>query len=358
MKTRRSNRTKRYTVEKYDFEGSSDEEILKRAANAEDDDNFDVTAAAEESAEEEELALEEEALESEGFVSEPDGIPDRFARQRIKPIRPFNVRAAGLTGYLDVEPVADGRIVRSYWGPYDRGVKGRPLIEAWYGRHEDGIKMVQGMLDRWMDWTALPPKVKGEDGQKNRGVWSPNFFEREAYNAEHWYERVRESLPDADSRVRLPPEEAQLYQFRREAMPVLMGPLTSQQEVKFEPGDAYPISQDGLPISEEDESSAAAGWMFDTGGIVTSMDWAPLHSANAPQLLALCVIPHSDQEHYDYEQESMKPDFQKYGAVQLWEFVGERQDDGFARPSSRKPTLRKTICLEYGRARRVKWSPA
>ncbi|KAM6525576.1 hypothetical protein FALCPG4_011112 [Fusarium falciforme] len=358
MRTRKSNRTKRYTVEKYDFEGSSDEEILKRATNAEDDDNFDVTAAAEESAEEEELALEEEALESEGCVSEPDGIPDRFARQRIKPIRPFNVRAAGLTGYLDVEPVADGRIVRSYWGPYDRGVKGRPLIEAWYGRHEDGIKMVQGMLDRWMDWTALPPKIKGEDGQKNRGVWSPNFFEREAYNAEHWYERVRESLPDADSRVRLPPEEAQLYQFRREAMPVLMGPITSQQEVKFEPGDAYPISQNGLPISEEDESSAATGWMFDTGGIVTSMDWAPLHSANAPQLLALCVIPHSDQEHYDYEQESMKPDFQKYGTVQLWEFVGERQEDGFARPSSRKPTLRKTICLEYGRARRVKWSPA
>ncbi|KAF5000062.1 hypothetical protein FDECE_11306, partial [Fusarium decemcellulare] len=164
MRTRKSNRTKRFTVERYDFEGSSDEEILKRTANAEDDGNFDVAAAAEESAEEEEeeLALEQEAVESDGSVSEPDGIPDRFARQRVKPIRPFNVRAAGLTGYLDLEPVADGRIVRSYWGPYDRGVKGRQLVEAWYGRHEDGTKMVQGMLDRWMDWTALPPKIQGD----------------------------------------------------------------------------------------------------------------------------------------------------------------------------------------------------
>ncbi|KAM5354492.1 hypothetical protein ACJ41O_001139 [Fusarium nematophilum] len=360
MRTRKSNRTKRYTVEKYDFEGSSDEEILRRTVNAEDDENFDVTAAAEESAEEEEeeLALEQEALESDASVSEPDGIPDRFARQRIKPIRPFNVRAAGLTGYLDVEPVADGRIVRSYWGPYDRGVKGRQLIEAWYGRHEDGIKMVQSMLDRWMDWTVLPPKARGEEGQKDRGVWSPSFFEREAYNAEHWYERVRESLPEADARLRLTEEEAQPYRFQRGTMPVLIGPAESQQEINFEPGDAYPLAQTGLPINQEESGTRATGWMFDTGGIVTGMDWAPLHSVNAPQLLALCVIPHSDQEHYDYEQESMKPDFQKYGVVQLWEFVGERQEDGFARPSARRPTLRKTICLDHGRARRVRWSPA
>lgn len=59
MRTRTSNRTKRYTVEKYDFEGSSDEENLRRAAKkAERDENFDETAAAEESADEEELALD------------------------------------------------------------------------------------------------------------------------------------------------------------------------------------------------------------------------------------------------------------------------------------------------------------
>lgn len=363
MRTRTSNRTKRYTVEKYDFEGSSDEENLRRAAKkAERDENFDETAAAEESADEEELALdpeqeneENEDPESEGPVSEPDGIPDRFARQRVRPIRPFNVRAAGLTGYLDLEPVADGRIVRSYWGPYDRGFKGKQLVEAWYGRHEDGVKLVKGMLDRWMDWTVLPPKTQGDEEQKDRAVWSPNFFEREAYSAEHWYERVRESLPEANARIRLSVEEAQLYRFQTEPMPVLLGPVTAPQEIKFEAGDAYSISQNGLPTAH---GTTPVGWMLDAGGIVTGMDWAPLHSANAPQLLALCVIPHSDQELYDYEQESQRPDFQKYGVVQLWEFVGERQEDGFARPSSQLPTLRKTICLEHGRARRVKWSPA
>ena len=359
MRTRRSNRTKRYTVEKYDFEGSSDEEALDRASkHAERDENFDETAAAEESAEE--LALgqehdENEDIESDGPVSEPDGVLDRFARQRVKPIRPFNVRAAGFTGYLDLEPVADGRIVRSYWGPYDRGFKGKQLVEAWYGRHEDGVKLVTGMLDRWMDWTVLPPKIQDDEGQKDRGVWSPNFFEREAYSAEHWYERVRESLPEANAMVPLSTEEVPRYQFKRESMPVLLGPPTSQQEVKFEPGDAYSISQNGLPMQNDD---APFGWILDAGGIVTGMDWAPLNNANSPQLLALCVIPHSDQELYDYEQESLNPEFQKYGTVQLWEFVGERQENGFARPSMQPPILRKTICLEFGRARRVKWSPA
>ncbi|CAG7555336.1 unnamed protein product [Fusarium equiseti] len=363
MRTRKSNRTKRYTLEKYDFEGSSDEETLRRATQkTERDENFDETAAAEESAEEEELALDQEGghdeneeVESEGPVSEPDGVPDRFARQRVRPIRPFNVRAAGLTGYLDLEPVADGRIVRSYWGPYDRGFKGKQLVEAWYGRHEDGVGLVKGMLDRWMDWTVLPPKILADEGQTDRAVWSPSFFEREAYSAEHWYERVQESLPGVNARIRLSPEEAELYRFQREPMPVLLGPSTSQQEIRFMPGDAYAISQDGLPLQND---SAPVGWMLDAGGIVTGMDWAPLHSVNAPQLLAICVIPHSDQELYDYEEECLRPDFQKYGVVQLWEFVGERQDDGFARPSLQPPTLRKTICLEQGRARRVRWSPA
>ncbi|CEF78972.1 hypothetical protein FGSG_04050 [Fusarium graminearum PH-1] len=363
MRTRKSNRAKRYTIEKYDFEGSSDEENLKRATQkAERDENFDENVVAEESAEEEELALEQEQEhdenedpESEGPVSEPNGVPDRFARQRVKPIRPFNVRAAGLTGYLDLEPVADGRIVRSYWGPYDRGSKGKQLVEAWYGRHEDGVDLVKGMLDRWMDWTVLPPKIPGDDGQKDRGVWSPSFFEREAYSAEHWYERVRESLPEANARIRLSVEEAELYRFQREPMPVLLGPPASQQEIRSQPGNSYSISQDGLPLQDH---STPVGWMLDAGGIVTGMDWAPLHSVNAPQLLAICVIPHSDQELYDYEEQSISPDFQKYGTVQLWEFIGERQDDGFARPSAQPPTLRKTICLEHGRARRVKWSPA
>ncbi|SCN75717.1 uncharacterized protein FFB20_04973 [Fusarium fujikuroi] len=359
MRTRRSNRTKRYTVEKYDFEGSSDEEALDRASkHAERDENFDEAAAAEESAEE--LALgqehdENDDAESDGPVSEPDGVLDRFSRQRVKPIRPFNVRAAGVTGYLDLEPVADGRIVRSYWGPYDRGFKGKQLVEAWYGRHEDGVKLVTGMLDRWMDWTVLPPKIQDDESQKDRGVWSPSYFEREAYSAEHWYERVRESLPEADAMVPLSTEEVPRYQSKREPMPVLLGPPTSQQEVKFEPGDAYSISQNGLPMQNDD---APLGWILDAGGIVTSMDWAPLNNANSPQLLALCVIPHSDQELYDYEQESLNPEFQKYGTVQLWEFVGERQENGFARPSMQPPILRKTICLEFGRARRVKWSPA
>ncbi|KAI5462822.1 WD40-repeat-containing domain protein [Mariannaea sp. PMI_226] len=364
MRTRKSNRTKSYKVEKYDFEASSDEDIVhKRDKKADaNDDNFDVVAAAEESAaDEDEVGFEREAMGSDASVSDPDGIPDRFARQNIKLIKPFNVRAVGVTGYLDVEPVAaDGRIVRAYCGPYDRSIRGNALVDMWYGRHDGGVQKARDMLDRWMDWTVLPPRSKlDERGQRDKGVWSPNFFEREAYNAQHWYERIRGSAIRDASFLQLSEEESRPYQMQRRHLPVLMGPHDSQEEVMFNPGDSFALSQTGLPIiPDPSNSNAVAGWMLDVGGIVTSMNWAPQHKPNATQLLAMSVIPHSDQEHYDFGQDSIKPDHQRYGVIQLWEFVGQRDAEGFVRPSANRPTLRRTICTDHGRVRRVKWSPA
>lgn len=360
MRTRKSNRTKRYTVQKYDFEGSSDEDVLKGTkAGEENDENFD-GAAAEESADEEELTLEQEALESDTYVSDPEGIPDRFWRQKVKPIRPFNVRAAGVTGYLDVEPVADGRVVRTYCGPYDRSVRGHLLVEALFGRLDNGIEMAQGMLDRWKEWMVLPPKVvKGEQTGSDRGVWSPQFFEREAQNANHWYERIKDTISHHDAWQRLSNEEAQPYRLERGVLPVLIGPHNAPREFKSTPGVATSLSQSGLPFDEDQsEAKIPTGWMFDAGGIVLGMDWAPRHTLESPQTLALCVIPHSDQERYDYEQESVQPDFQRHGVVQLWEFGGEWSGEGYMRPSTEAPRLRKTLCFECGRVRRVKWSPS
>lgn len=367
MRTRKSNRSKRYTVEKYDFEGSSDDEFVERRAKGDDkdDDNFDA-GAAEESAEDEDAALEQEALESGASVSDPEGVLDRFSRQRVKPIKPFNVRAAVSTGYTDIEPVpADGRIVRAYCGPYDRILRGRHLADAWYGQHANGVQTAMALLERWMDWTVLPPKLRlGErdEGQRDREPWSPGFFEREAFNAKHWYERVREDVERLDARVMISPEEAQRYYFGRGPMPVLMGPYESQAEVMFEPLHSYTLSHSGLPFDQDQaEDKTAAGWMLDTGGIVLGLDWAPHHEQadDHPQLLAVAVIPHSDQEDYNYEQESVNPEFERYGAVQVWEVRGERsEEEGFLRPSTQPPRLRKTLCFETGRVRRVKWAPA
>lgn len=372
MRTRRSNRTRTYTVQKYDFDPSSDEEdppaVPKRARKADADDaNFDADAAdsvADED-DEEEAVLDREALASDAEVSDPDGTPDRFSRQRIKLIKPFNVRAAATTAagggtassYLDLEPVAaDGRIVRAYCGPYDRSIRGRALVDMWYARHEGGVRLAWDMLDRWMDWTVLPPRARVEEHGRDRGVWSPNFFEREKYNAEHWRERVKSGVAREDAR-RLSEEEALPYQFGHASMPVLMGPHDAQQEVIFTPGYALAISPSGLPLPED--SSTSAGWMLDVGGLVTSMSWLPLQTPDSPQVLALAVVPHSDQENARFEPERFAdPTFRKYGVVQLWEFIGECGEDGFVRPSTKRPRRKKTICLDRGRAKRVGWSPA
>ena len=88
------------------------------------------------------------------------------------------------------------------------------------------------------------------------------------------------------------------------------------------------------------------------------MDWEPREKGSGEaQVLAMAVIPHADQEIYNYEEEASKPGFGMPGWVQLWEFEGERLENGSFRPARRKPRRKQVLTLDRGRARRVKWNP-
>ncbi|PNP38867.1 hypothetical protein TGAMA5MH_09091 [Trichoderma gamsii] len=365
MRTRRSNRTKKYTLDKYDFLSSGDEreQTPKRRKTVDDnDDNFEAPAEERSAAEEDEDEDEEDVQMNDDSASEVNA-RERPSRQRprsTKPPRPSYPGEMEVTGYLDIELIPPEGQHKGYVGPYERGMRGKALARTLYGPQPERIEMAHTLLERWSGWTLYPPKVpQGEDEPTDKGFWISGGLEKEARLAKQWYEQVRKGLPSDDVWSELSPEESVMYRFPQLSMPVLTGPHEEQQEVLMEPGTSYPLSQSNIPFDQdEDEDKVECGWMLDVGGLVLGMDWAPRRDKNPRQLLALAVIPQSDQDFYNYEEESVKPGFQQQGIVQIWEFKSTKTDEGFTRTSKEPAMLRKSLCLDYGRARRVKWSPS
>ncbi|KHN96122.1 WD40 repeat-like-containing domain protein [Metarhizium album ARSEF 1941] len=376
MRTRRSNRTKSYAVQKYDFESSSSETeqnvapnppakpSRRRRATDDADENFDASALNESPAavdddmpsEGEEEAEEEDAAGSE--ASESGMLPPVAAAPPRRRVKKTKKHVSG-AGYLDLESVTTDTHLKGYTGPFDRSMRGQTLVSTWYGPRTASIHLAQRLLDRWISWTVLPPRhVGAEHGISNVAPWAAEGYrEKEAHYAEQWSARLANDGGVQTTQYReLGGDEAALYAMPTRELRLIMGPYEVQREISIEAGDSYALSQGWIPYDADDnEGKIPTGWVLDVGGIVTGMDWAPRREGE--QVLALAVIPHSDQEDYDYEAEHQRPDFQKYGTVQLWGFRGD-DTDGVRRPSAHVPSLRRTVCLDYGRARRVRWSPA
>ncbi|KOS21827.1 hypothetical protein ESCO_002033 [Escovopsis weberi] len=363
MRPRRSTRVKRYTVEKYDFELESDDEAQTQKTLRDDegkDGNFDADAA-EEAAENEDAGEEEDddAAEEEEIDDNDDDHDDggedpelgssadegeRFtgpSHEQGEPLRNID--------YLDIEPVPPEGQHKGYVGPYERGMRGKALVRAWYGPRPEKIAMAHQLLERWRGWTVLPPKVPhGEHEPTDRAFWSADVVEKESRLAQEWWSRVKPSLTRGDAWVELPLGETHPYQMPLHSMPALMGQHDAQQEVIFEAGCCYPLSHNGLPFDRDgDPEKTTSGWMLDVGGVVLGMDWAPNRHKNPRQLLAMAVIPHSDQDFYNYEEASVNPDFQRHGIVQIWQFLGSEPYEGIVRPSAENALRVRTLCFDY-----------
>ncbi|KAL6880782.1 WD40-repeat-containing domain protein [Trichoderma novae-zelandiae] len=375
MRTRRSNRAKRYTLDQYDFLESGDEEASQKSRKTAEDNDENFEAAAEERSagedEEEERNGDEGEDEGEqlnGSGSDANGA-EKPSRQHSKGTKqakqpkqskPVDVGVLEVTGYLDIELVPPEGQHKGYVGPYDRGMRGKALARTWFGPNPERISMAHELLQRWSGWTIFPPKVpQDEDEPTDKGFWFPGGLDKEARLAEKWHAQMSSALPSDNVWAELNPDESVAFRFPPLSMPMLTGPQEAQLELSMEPGRCYSMSQSNVPYDQdEDDDKVQSGWVLDVGGIVLGMDWAPRRDKNPKQMLALAIIPPSDQDMYNYEEESVKPGFQKQGIVQIWEFQGITTDDSFIRPSSEPAILRKTLCLDCGRIRRVRWSPS
>jgi transcription factor C subunit 6 len=369
MRTRRSNRTKRYT-EELDVifvDEHADDPLARRQKRAEDQDaNFDGDTVnnIDDDASHDESNAESEEEESVAALEEEEEVPvqAKVPPRRVKPKGPFQLKSSSRnTSYSDIEPiVTDSHMPRGYAGSFDRYIRGMSLVRAWYGPRKRSIETALRLLDRWIDWTLLPPRETANAAGCKHDIWNKGTFEGESQYVEEWLARLKADEPQGTILSPLSEEESEPYRLQPGTLPVLMGPHASQKEFKFTTGESRLLGNKGLPIDDDnvEETGAGSGWIFDTGGIVLSLDWANRRGRDTPQLLALAVIPHDDQENYNYEVEVLKPDFQRHGTVQIWEFLGQTHEpEDSIRPAG-KSRLLKTLCLDTGRARRVKWSPA
>lgn len=377
MRTRRSNRQKRYFTETFDLgEGSEENEepaVPRRTKAAEEedenfaapdnesaaDDDDDEDEGEDEGADEDKAVIRSDSEASASGVEETMRPAGRIREN--KAIRASTARLSGVPQYLNITPFpAEHQLPRGYAGYFDRNVRGRGLVRAWYGPDPKRMETAAKLLDRWAAWKLLPPKEDVPDPNRPRkGVWSSETFERESKFVKNWLERLRNDRLPGTTFSQLSPEETYPYRLEAGTIPILVGPSDSQAEIRLAPGESVAITQYGLPFDlDENSGEVPAGWIVDTGGLVLNMEWAPLRR-NQTQLLAMVVVPQGDQEMYNYEQEATMSDFQRHGMIQIWEFAGRITDENTCIPDYEvAPKLYKTICTDRGRVRSIKWNPA
>lgn len=367
VRTRRTNKTKRYTEYALDPD-EEDQDGARQPADADADDLSDFAA---EHAEHEASILEDDESEVEGDdaadLSDPASNAGRTPRRRKNPrksqltARPSTTTKQGVDYHeLPVYPLDPRISTRAYTGPLKRGVRSGILRDIMYGPEYNKAKLIWDLYERWARYAVLPPR---HPPQHPEGVlpspWVPLGFEPDQEKlATNWYNGYTvQSTEKARSHPVLQKHGERLIPQGQGDLTVLLGPAKSQKEVKFTTSAGIALSAAGLPFDEPDTpSNAPNGWMFDVGGIVVALGWAPLLTGDK-QILALAVIPHSDQARPTGDSDVAVEDEKRHGSIQFWEFGWDRDQNQRPRVSTRPPKFILAECFDWGRPKRMQWCP-
>lgn len=368
MAPRRSARARKAVVTNFDFELSDDDARpppkKQRAEDSDEDQDFEVEAAAENDGDPDEY--EEPPAESDS-PSEPDAVSDaevdvdvEATPRRALPGRDRRPQATTDPSVIEAYPFSK-KTTRAYEGPLKRQRKTPYILEYMYGPESAHTELACGMLNRWYRHDVRPGREGDGDAGPTATPWVGEGFEGAQGRAwKGWVGRCGEGGVRGRQRAwGAERGDVEGYIPRPKGnLAVLLGPYGDQDEVVFRAGEATALAVDDhdLPISAEDGQKTGRGWVFDVGGIVPSLSWTP-QSASGPQYLALCVVPHSDQEHPATKEREPHRGSQKHGTIQLWRFEGRKEESGEMVPSAEPPVLVRTLCFDWGRARRVRWCP-
>ncbi|GKT40354.1 transcription factor TFIIIB component B'' [Colletotrichum spaethianum] len=248
---------------------------------------------------------------------------------------------------------ADGRPTRHYTGALKRGQRIQ-VLDFFYGPQEEAVGVASWLLNRWAGYAVLPSKLPDGPAPPVPSPWlDPGFVEDQEHAAKAWFERLKDYKGASEGERQMSAEEAEGYRLNPGGHLVsVIGPYPDQQEVKIAPYDSVVLSESGLPLTDNlSEEEKSAGWMFDAGGIVIGMEWANRVGQDA-QILALAVIPHTDQL-LDFEDAYD----QNKGIIQFWALCGKKDEAGITSPLGRPARLARTICSDWGRVMRLKWCP-
>ncbi len=368
MRTRSSNKTKRFSVQDYDYGISSDDggpsvpdgpssRRLQRAELA--DATFET---------EPEAPVSDEGVDNQDGDGDVDMSGDDLDLQIPLPeikAESHNQRqsrrpAQGDDKYHEIPPYpSDVRVTRTYAGPMKRWERFQSLVEVLYGPDLDSLRIIDGLRARWSDRPVLPAKADDYNGGVVRSPWLPDGFEqkqRDYFRA--WYDKYHETSGSVQRSHPVPPKNALKMLPQPDGdLIALVGPAPSQQQVRFSWSHSVCLQASGRPLEPaEAPEKASAGWMFDVGGIPIAAAWAN-RTGEVDQLLALAVIPHADQMFFGEETVKSPEDSKKAGCLQLWQFSFIKDKASIVRPSRDPPRLASVLYFDWGRPQRIQWCP-
>ncbi|KAJ9151080.1 Transcription factor tau subunit sfc6 [Coniochaeta hoffmannii] len=366
VRTRRANKTKRYTEFAYSPYDDDDEDGTAPPVETGADDLSDFEA---EQGEDEVSAAEDDLSEAAAdnpadlyeIASGAGPVRNKAADSKRSLSKPSTPSRHGVD-YHQLPPYPlDARIpTRAYTGPLKRGVRSGILRDLMYGPEYSKAKLIWDLYERWFKYAVLPPR---HPPQHPQGVlpspWVPPGFERDQEKlAAKWYgEYSALSTEKSQSRTLLQKHGERLIPQGQGDLTVLLGPVGSQKEVRFSTSMGLAFSASGLPLGEPDSpDDTPSGWMVDVGGIVVSLGWAPFQTGDK-QILALAVIPHSDQARPKWNHATETEDDKKHGCLQFWEFTWDRDGNGAKWSSRNRPRFLMAKCFDWGRPRRMQWCP-
>ncbi|KAI2629617.1 WD40 repeat-like protein [Hypoxylon sp. NC1633] len=290
-----------------------------------------------------------------------DGTQTDSTRRRNR--RSWAPNAGGLINEVQPYPTDPSqKWTRTYVGPVKRWTRLWFLLDYWYGDKDDRRHVFYDFIKLWWQFELLPPKLPQESSEleRARNGWMPDNFAQDLEGKfRHWYERHLSIRPNPQSSTII--DEATAFQWflpqAGDKMSVLLGHVSNQKEYHIKQGESIPFSDSGLPIGDEDNQDGQnGGWLLDVGGTVLSMAWAPIQG-QVDQLLAMTVIPYSDQAFYENLNDAPKESELKEGAVQIWKVELEKDLEGIIRPSRSSPKLVHAMGFPWGRCTQLQWCP-
>ncbi|KAI1811427.1 hypothetical protein GGS20DRAFT_105340 [Poronia punctata] len=369
MRLRQSNQQKRFEPPDYAADIDADNTLARVDSS---DDDFVIDDARDFGDEEEQLV--DDALDEVG--DDHRDVQDKGSNRRrtlssttkgkrrehtrLKQTQPSSVN----DGFVEVPPYPSDpgqRWTRSYVGPIKRWTRFYELIDWWFGDKMDRRAVLDGYLKLWWEHPLIPPKLlsSGQLVTAQSGWMGKDFTNNQRSKFCQLYDaglvhqfRQQDSTPiDRERAFRwfIPKAQGELS--------VLLGHVTDQKQHRIGYGQSIPLSDAGSPIVDTgDEESTTGGWLFDVGGIPTSVAWAPAQG-QVDQLLAVAVTPFSDQAYYQDLKDAPSESDRKEGAIQIFRLEADKDQRGILRPSRHGPKRTQVLCFSWGRVSRMQWCP-
>ncbi|RYP78503.1 hypothetical protein DL771_000456 [Monosporascus sp. 5C6A] len=362
MRLRRSNQGKRFRPSDFDLSLSlsDEEEAAVSEGKRESRDEGFVDDDEPEPDTEDEIEYDDFA-ESSG-VEAPEKKTKKPKTKRVKRPEPPDQSSISSLGVVQEYPTDPStKWTRSYAGPVKRWTRLQLLTKFWFGDRDNYLDIVGHFVRLWWEHQILPPKlVSKHDLRVASHPWMPDEFrEDQEIKFRQLYERYLAKRTNGPTTSPINRDEA----FRRFLpntdgnLTVILGHVADQKQHYFKRGQNVSFSGLGNPIGETDDGrTKSSGWLLDVAGIVVSMAWAP-SNCRTHQLLAMAVVPFSDQAFYHDPKKAKQESEKKEGSVQIWRFEADGDNRGLVRPARRPPTLMHALCFSWGRASRLQWSP-